>query len=109
RWRPGMQAAFICLTHWCAFLCAVCCLFFFFFQAEDGIRDGHVTGVQTCALPILPVGANAVRALFEVVLERRRGRNGAVARPCDDEAMARRVEPEAVFRAYAICARDDAG
>src|SRR5207253_7922048 len=28
---------------------------FFFFQAEDGIRDGHVTGVQTCALPICPV------------------------------------------------------
>src|SRR5215510_7832670 len=27
-------------------------LLFFFFQAEDGIRDGHVTGVQTCALPI---------------------------------------------------------
>src|SRR5690348_18171745 len=26
--------------------------FFFFFQAEDGIRDGRVTGVQTCALPI---------------------------------------------------------
>src|SRR5690625_7236615 len=26
---------------------------FFFFQAEDGIRDRHVTGVQTCALPIL--------------------------------------------------------
>src|SRR5437870_13571308 len=25
----------------------------FFFQAEGGIRDGHVTGVQTCALPIL--------------------------------------------------------
>src|SRR6266481_9378231 len=25
---------------------------FFFFQAEDGIRDGTVTGVQTCALPI---------------------------------------------------------
>src|SRR2546427_11633023 len=28
-------------------------LFFFFFQAEDGIRDLTVTGVQTCALPIL--------------------------------------------------------
>src|SRR5690625_7269825 len=28
---------------------------FFFFQAEDGIRDGHVTGVQTCALPICKV------------------------------------------------------
>src|SRR5437868_12262764 len=30
-------------------------LFFFFFQAEDGIRDRNVTGVQTCALPILCV------------------------------------------------------
>src|SRR2546426_2789290 len=29
-----------------------CVLFFFFFQAEDGIRDYKVTGVQTCALPI---------------------------------------------------------
>src|SRR5688500_19670158 len=28
----------------------------FFFQAEDGIRDYKVTGVQTCALPILPAG-----------------------------------------------------
>src|SRR6267143_4419389 len=27
-------------------------MLFFFFQAEDGIRDGTVTGVQTCALPI---------------------------------------------------------
>src|SRR5699024_11903672 len=27
-------------------------LHFFFFQAEDGIRDRNVTGVQTCALPI---------------------------------------------------------
>src|SRR2546429_4444373 len=29
-----------------------CIIFFFFFQAEDGIRDVAVTGVQTCALPI---------------------------------------------------------
>src|SRR5699024_12127756 len=28
------------------------CFVFFFFQAEDGIRDRNVTGVQTCALPI---------------------------------------------------------
>src|SRR5260370_28772419 len=28
------------------------CYGFFFFQAEDGIRDSSVTGVQTCALPI---------------------------------------------------------
>src|SRR5690625_7468929 len=35
----------------------------FFFQAEDGIRDGHVTGVQTCALPIFQqLGGIAVTA-----------------------------------------------
>src|SRR5690606_40963225 len=32
--------------------CFVMYVIFFFFQAEDGIRDFHVTGVQTCALPI---------------------------------------------------------
>src|SRR5256885_12231945 len=30
---------------------------FFFFQAEDGIRDYKVTGVQTCALPIFSLAA----------------------------------------------------
>src|SRR5256885_12432808 len=34
--------------------CVVCSIIFFFFQAEDGIRDYKVTGVQTCALPIWP-------------------------------------------------------
>src|SRR2546429_934674 len=33
-----------------------CC--FFFFQAEDGIRDVAVTGVQTCALPISMLGGD---------------------------------------------------
>src|SRR3712207_7214485 len=41
------------------YLCVVhtidCDNFFFFFQAEDGIRDIGVTGVQTCALPICGV------------------------------------------------------
>src|SRR2546426_7378872 len=37
-----------------------CFVFFFFFQAEDGIRDYKVTGVQTCALPI---SQQIVRAL----------------------------------------------
>src|SRR6267154_4161968 len=35
-----------------------------FFQAEDGIRDGRVTGVQTCALPIsqqIPLGSGTVK------------------------------------------------
>src|SRR2546427_8187229 len=39
-------------------------LFFFFFQAEDGIRDLTVTGVQTCALPIYVLAADA-RAQLE--------------------------------------------
>src|SRR5690606_40216542 len=42
---------------------------FFFFQAEDGIRDFHVTGVQTCALPI----------------------SGTVAHSTDGEVAARRM------------------
>src|SRR5437868_11798894 len=36
-------------------------IFFFFFQAEDGIRDRNVTGVQTCALPISDQLAEDVR------------------------------------------------
>src|SRR5256886_12323002 len=42
------------LTSVCLVLCIVDLLYymFFFFQAEDGIRDLTVTGVQTCALPI---------------------------------------------------------
>src|SRR5690606_39811478 len=40
-----------------------------FFQAEDGIRDFHVTGVQTCALPISASGA-ALRARFTTTRQR---------------------------------------
>src|SRR5207249_9732864 len=36
-----------------------CISLFFFFQAEDGIRDRNVTGVQTCALPISNFAAGA--------------------------------------------------
>src|SRR5256885_9217710 len=44
-----------------------CVFLFFFFQAEDGIRDYKVTGVQTCALPISLQEAEAVyRQLYEV-------------------------------------------
>src|SRR5439155_11293705 len=45
-----------------------------FFQAEGGIRDGHVTGVQTCALPIFSVEVNEPHfGVFEVETGRRRG------------------------------------
>src|SRR5439155_9660732 len=42
----------------------------FFFQAEDGIRYGHVTGVQTCALPILRPSAGNPYQLLPAVLIR---------------------------------------
>src|SRR5258706_4677229 len=42
---------------------------FFFFQAEDGIRDWSVTGVQTCALPISV--RELALALFQAVMNRR--------------------------------------
>src|SRR5690625_6901559 len=41
-----------CVSVLLFFVFSVSSFLFFFFQAEDGIRDGHVTGVQTCALPI---------------------------------------------------------
>src|SRR5699024_11822171 len=39
-------------SRWCSSILMPCCRWLFFFQAEDGIRDRNVTGVQTCALPI---------------------------------------------------------
>src|SRR5256885_2329941 len=44
------------LIYICILIINFYCFFFFFFQAEDGIRDYKVTGVQTCALPILLCG-----------------------------------------------------
>src|SRR2546430_13541847 len=42
-------------------MCSVVRFIFFFFQAEDGIRDLTVTGVQTCALPISPQTAGRLQ------------------------------------------------
>src|SRR5690606_40841125 len=55
---------------------------FFFFQAEDGIRDFHVTGVQTCALPIVVRELPDRVARDEVAdLLSARGRDGVPAAP----------------------------
>src|SRR3712207_6881750 len=56
--------------------------FFFFFQAEDGIRDIGVTGVQTCALPIFRPRAAPRRT-------RRRPAPRAARRPASTQAGAR--------------------
>src|SRR5256885_16098222 len=44
---------------------------FFFFQAEDGIRDYKVTGVQTCALPIYIVVSEKTASRLHARIERR--------------------------------------
>src|SRR5688500_19351531 len=45
------------------------CFYVFFFQAEDGIRDYKVTGVQTCALPICEYANATVREVLKPILE----------------------------------------
>src|SRR5438034_7750788 len=60
------------------------CSVFFFFQAEDGIRDHCVTGVQTCALPISRADL---------------GRDFEIRRLVADHDRAREVERQLVRRA----------
>src|SRR2546426_1379384 len=55
--RPLMVGQTVGLPFSATFLLSIS--IFFFFQAEDGIRDYKVTGVQTCALPIWDVGNSA--------------------------------------------------
>src|SRR2546422_1131491 len=56
-------------------------VFFFFFQAEDGIRDVAVTGVQTCALPIwCGCGSRATESTVATCATRR-GSNGRSWKP----------------------------
>src|SRR5690606_40602799 len=66
--------------------------FFFFFQAEDGIRDFHVTGVQTCALPILPwarrIDSVASRHACSSRTSRRTARAGSPSDAATTEAPA---------------------
>src|SRR2546430_13112049 len=60
------------LSYWPAD-CTV--MFFFFFQAEDGIRDLTVTGVQTCALPICQRDGDAAAWTSRAELLRKTGRS----------------------------------
>src|SRR5690625_5901958 len=52
----------------------------FFFQAEDGIRDGHVTGVQTCALPISEAEGSPLTVGEQVLLLAREKAQAATSR-----------------------------
>src|SRR5258706_1627132 len=54
----------MCMLVYCRYGLTVYSCVFFFFQAEDGIRDWSVTGVQTCALPISFEKIGVVRFRF---------------------------------------------
>src|SRR5437762_12882230 len=74
-----------------------CNMFVFFFQAEDGIRDTSVTGVQTCALPISPrIRRGAVRhaAWWTSARERRRGGKRGPSPSSSPRSEERRVGKE---------------
>src|SRR3712207_4040607 len=59
-----------------------------FFQAEDGIRDIGVTGVQTCALPISPVSAgHGFRAVLNSFLPRKRAIAQMLIRDTDGRVL----------------------
>src|SRR5688500_19244247 len=87
---------------------------YFFFQAEDGIRDYKVTGVQTCALPIFAVlqwcragrgaGGDEVARLerHDATQERHQVRNRKVhiGSPCSLRSEERRVGKERIPQWY---------
>src|SRR5207237_2998708 len=83
--------------------CLLSCLFFdFFFQAEDGIRDSSVTGVQTCALPISVVmgtAAGAVRVMDRAIMRPASSTRGQILPEtsfCTRAAMSSRSEERRV-------------
>src|SRR5215467_4854636 len=83
-------------------------LFFFFFQAEDGIRDYKVTGVQTCALPIcVPPfaaegGVNGLAQLMDVELARIDDRIGQRADRTEQLALLTHVVGDALSGAQGM-------
>src|SRR5215510_8530056 len=91
-----------------------CMTLFFFFQAEDGIRDGHVTGVQTCALPICAcvlcyAGTSAERA--QETLDVTLGELQRLAKGIEAEELARlkaRVKSSLIMQGESSSARSGA-
>src|SRR5205085_6978539 len=85
----------LALDFRCFFVVACLVDFFFFFQAEDGIRDLTVTGVQTCALPISGPRANPVARSAARAGRARRGRRARAA-GCRSTRTGRRSEERRV-------------
>src|SRR3989442_3079648 len=67
----------------------------FFLQAEDGIRDADVTGVQTCALPILwPLLLVTVKLASSITVPNSKGHMGGWAEDGKTRSEERRVGKE---------------
>src|SRR5260370_23542358 len=84
------------------------CRLFIFFQAEDGIRDSSVTGVQTCALPILRAPKWYLALTTHLLPERLRGEFGLVFGEREQRSMnlalalIRRLYPRLPMRIRAV-------
>src|SRR5256884_1187347 len=72
--------------------------FDFFFQAEDGIRDVAVTGVQTCALPISKVSSAPSTANLRMQVFSAQGREVILSFIGSSAALARALLPTAAAR-----------
>src|SRR5690606_40245363 len=84
--------------------------FLFFFQAEDGIRDFHVTGVQTCALPIsgcrrgLAAGAaDVIVAPYSAAVAGLNPAAAACGRECNHESSSAAAAPGNGWPASGLC------
>src|SRR3989442_13040070 len=101
--------------------CVSVVFFFFFFQAEDGIRDADVTGVQTCALPICLDAPDAALRVLGGLLDLVKDIHGNAGLAADrDEPLppaaqleeqggaflARHAEPAPTVRELALAGRD---
>src|SRR5438445_12934505 len=74
-------------------------MFFFFFQAEDGIRDIGVTGVQTCALQILPGRTSELLIAKSIAIKGRGGKSdGRAAKAVDFTSADLRCVPQSGMR-----------
>src|SRR5690348_18149952 len=76
------------------FVFSVFFFFFFFFQAGDGILDGRVTGVQTCALPIYPPHPQP--------LSPEAGARGARAGDAMNRALVNRIADAVLYEGYIL-------
>src|SRR5437868_13155423 len=80
---------------------------FFFFQAEDGIRDRNVTGVQTCALPICLVRYCDAGHLPPIILSadgtmRKLPKEGGIALGVIEDRKSTRLNSSHVSISYAV-------